>query len=33
MLDATRPRLRPLADTSTSAVVAGFIGMLTGYTS
>ncbi|MEK1904811.1 MAG: benzoate/H(+) symporter BenE family transporter [Pseudomonas sp.] len=26
-------RLRPLADTSTSAVVAGFIAMLTGYTS
>ncbi|SHM41258.1 benzoate/H(+) symporter BenE family transporter [Phytopseudomonas punonensis] len=29
----SRPRLRPLADTSTSAVVAGFVGMLTGYTS
>lgn len=27
------PRLRPLADTSLSAVVAGFIAMLTGYTS
>ena len=33
MFDASQPRLRPLADTSTSAVVAGFIGMLTGYTS
>ncbi|SDF99443.1 benzoate/H(+) symporter BenE family transporter [Phytopseudomonas seleniipraecipitans] len=33
MLESSRPRLRPLADTSTSAVVAGFIGMLTGYTS
>lgn len=27
------PRLRPLADSSPSAVVAGFIAMLTGYTS
>jgi benzoate membrane transport protein len=27
------PRLRPLADTSLSALVAGFIAMLTGYTS
>ncbi|TBU87014.1 benzoate/H(+) symporter BenE family transporter [Phytopseudomonas dryadis] len=33
MLEGSRPRLRPLADTSLSAVVAGFIGMLTGYTS
>jgi len=33
MHDSTQPRLRPLADTSTSAVVAGFIAMLTGYTS
>ncbi|MGE8496785.1 MAG: benzoate/H(+) symporter BenE family transporter [Pseudomonas sp.] len=33
MSDATQARLRPLADTSTSAVVAGFIAMLTGYTS
>ena len=33
MLESSRTRLRPLADTSTSAVVAGFIGMLTGYTS
>ncbi|WP_415755692.1 benzoate/H(+) symporter BenE family transporter [Pseudomonas leptonychotis] len=33
MHDSTRARLRPLADTSTSAVVAGFIAMLTGYTS
>lgn len=33
MLESSQPRLRPLADTSTSAVVAGFIGMLTGYTS
>ncbi|WP_405118393.1 benzoate/H(+) symporter BenE family transporter [Pseudomonas leptonychotis] len=33
MHDTTQPRLRPLADTSTSAVVAGFIAMLTGYTS
>lgn len=29
----TLPPLRPLADTSISAVVAGFIAMLTGYTS
>jgi len=29
----SQTRLRPLADTSTSAVVAGFIAMLTGYTS
>lgn len=33
MTDATSARLRPLADTSPSAVVAGFIAMLTGYTS
>lgn len=33
MPDATLARLRPLADTSPSAVVAGFIAMLTGYTS
>lgn len=33
MTEATQARLRPLADTSTSAVVAGFIAMLTGYTS
>jgi benzoate membrane transport protein len=33
MSEATQARLRPLADTSTSAVVAGFIAMLTGYTS
>ena len=33
MHDLPQPRLRPLADTSTSAVVAGFIAMLTGYTS
>ncbi len=33
MQDATSPRLRPLADSSTSSVVAGFIAMLTGYTS
>lgn len=33
MHDSMQPRLRPLADTSTSAVVAGFIAMLTGYTS
>ncbi|XXF10861.1 benzoate/H(+) symporter BenE family transporter [Pseudomonas sp. D2-3] len=33
MGDSSQTRLRPLADTSTSAVVAGFIGMLTGYTS
>jgi len=33
MSDPTRPPLRPLADTSISAVVAGFIAMLTGYTS
>ena len=32
-MQEARPRLRPLADTSTSAVVAGFIAMLTGYTS
>jgi benzoate membrane transport protein len=30
---ASVPRLRPLADSSPSAVVAGFIAMLTGYTS
>ncbi|CAG8865233.1 Inner membrane protein YdcO [Pseudomonas fluorescens] len=33
MPDATTAPLRPLADTSPSAVVAGFIAMLTGYTS
>jgi benzoate membrane transport protein len=33
MHDSTQARLRPLADTSASAVVAGFIAMLTGYTS
>lgn len=33
MHDLMQSRLRPLADTSTSAVVAGFIAMLTGYTS
>ncbi|MFJ4397618.1 benzoate/H(+) symporter BenE family transporter [Pseudomonas sp. NPDC089396] len=33
MTDATSARLRPLADSSPSAVVAGFIAMLTGYTS
>ncbi|MDZ4332076.1 MAG: benzoate/H(+) symporter BenE family transporter [Pseudomonas sp.] len=33
MHDLQQARLRPLADTSTSAVVAGFIAMLTGYTS
>lgn len=33
MHDLSPARLRPLADTSTSAVVAGFIAMLTGYTS
>ncbi|WNF45252.1 benzoate/H(+) symporter BenE family transporter [Pseudomonas sp. SG20056] len=33
MHDLPQTRLRPLADTSTSAVVAGFIAMLTGYTS
>jgi benzoate membrane transport protein len=33
MHNLSQPRLRPLADTSTSAVVAGFIAMLTGYTS
>lgn len=33
MHDVPQARLRPLADTSTSAVVAGFIAMLTGYTS
>jgi benzoate membrane transport protein len=33
MSEATQARLRPLADTSTSAVFAGFIAMLTGYTS
>ncbi|MGQ7814741.1 benzoate/H(+) symporter BenE family transporter [Metapseudomonas furukawaii] len=30
---ASAPRLRPLADSSPAAVVAGFIAMLTGYTS
>lgn len=33
MHDLPQTRLRPLADTSASAVVAGFIAMLTGYTS
>jgi benzoate membrane transport protein len=33
MTELTQSRLRPLADSSTSAVVAGFIAMLTGYTS
>ncbi|MDD0975524.1 benzoate/H(+) symporter BenE family transporter [Pseudomonas fontis] len=33
MPDATSSQLRPLADTSPSAIVAGFIAMLTGYTS
>jgi benzoate membrane transport protein len=33
MTELTQSRLRPLSDSSTSAVVAGFIAMLTGYTS
>src|SRR3990167_9582051 len=33
MHDLPHTRLRPLADASTAAVVAGFIAMLTGYTS
>lgn len=33
MNDATHTQLRPLADTSPSAIVAGFIAMMTGYTS
>ena len=33
MTDTPQPRLHPLADTSPSAVVAGFIAMMTGYTS
>ena len=33
MSDATSAHVRPLADSSPSAVVAGFIAMLTGYTS
>ena len=33
MNDASLPRLHPLNDTSPSAVVAGFIAMMTGYTS
>ncbi|WP_191488837.1 benzoate/H(+) symporter BenE family transporter [Pseudomonas sp. FEN] len=33
MTDITQARPRPLADTSPSAVVAGFIAMMTGYTS
>ena len=33
MNDTTRPPLHPLVDTSPSAVVAGFIAMMTGYTS
>ncbi|AYC33280.1 benzoate transporter BenE [Pseudomonas cavernae] len=33
MTEVTQAPLRPLADTSPSAVVAGFIAMLTGYTS
>lgn len=32
MNDATQAPLRPLADTSASAIVAGFIAMMTGYT-
>ena len=32
MSDAPLPRLHPLSDTSPSAVVAGFIAMMTGYT-
>ena len=33
MNDATHTQFRPLADTSPSAIVAGFIAMMTGYTS
>ena len=33
MTEATQAPLRPLADTSPSAIVAGFIAMMTGYTS
>ena len=33
MNEITHTRLRPLADTSPSAIVAGFIAMMTGYTS
>lgn len=33
MAHASQARLRPLADSSPSAIVAGFIAMLTGYTS
>ncbi|NWB95194.1 benzoate/H(+) symporter BenE family transporter [Pseudomonas gingeri] len=33
MTDLNQARLRPLADTSPSAMVAGFIAMMTGYTS
>lgn len=33
MLSAATPRLRPLADSSPSAVAAGFIAVVTGYTS
>ena len=33
MTDATHTQLRPLTDTSPSAIVAGFIAMMTGYTS
>lgn len=33
MTDSTSARLRPLADSSPAAVVAGFVAMLTGYTS
>lgn len=33
MLSAAPPRLRPFADSSVSAIVAGFIAMMTGYTS
>lgn len=33
MSDTPLPRLHPLSDTSPSAVVAGFIAMMTGYTS
>ncbi|MNZ26677.1 Inner membrane protein YdcO [compost metagenome] len=33
MTDSTSARLRPIADSSPAAVVAGFVAMLTGYTS
>ena len=32
-MEVTTPRLRPLADTSPAAIVAGFVAMLVGYTS